>query len=119
MRHKPRLKVVTSMDLMQCRGDEKWIIYDKNVRKDHGHKASKLHRLAKPGLTRYKLMLCVQWDLKFIIHYELLPPGKTIDSDLYCLQLMRFKEEVEKKCLESINRKSVVFTMITPDHSHL
>ncbi|GBP29280.1 Carbonic anhydrase [Eumeta japonica] len=51
--------------------------------------------IANPGLTRNKLMLCVWWDWK--VHYELLPPGKTIKSDLYCHQLIRLKQEVEKK----------------------
>ncbi|GBP64040.1 Histone-lysine N-methyltransferase SETMAR [Eumeta japonica] len=46
---------------------------------------------------------------KDIIHYELLPPGKTINSDLYCQLLMRFKQELEKKWPEFINRKAVVF----------
>ncbi|CAK1595888.1 unnamed protein product [Parnassius mnemosyne] len=55
-------------------------------------------------------MLCVWWDWKGIVYYELLPSGKTIDSDLYCQQLMRLKQEIEKKIrLESINRKGVVF----------
>ncbi|GBP41197.1 hypothetical protein EVAR_30635_1 [Eumeta japonica] len=35
--------------------------------------------------------------LKDIIHYELLPPGKSINSDFYYQQLMRLKQEVEKK----------------------
>ncbi|GBP70079.1 Mariner Mos1 transposase [Eumeta japonica] len=52
-----------------------------------GEQASQI--IAKPGLTRNKLMLCVWWDWKGIIHYEFLPPGKTIKSDLYCQQLMR------------------------------
>ncbi|GBP31732.1 Histone-lysine N-methyltransferase SETMAR [Eumeta japonica] len=41
--------------------------------------------------------------------YELLPPVKTIVSNLYCQQLMRIKQEVEKKWPERINRKGVVF----------
>ncbi|GBP87066.1 Aldo-keto reductase AKR2E4 [Eumeta japonica] len=49
------------------------------------------------------------WDWKGIIHYELLPQGKTINSDLYCQNLMRFKQEAEKKRPEAINRKGVVF----------
>ncbi|GBP38736.1 Histone-lysine N-methyltransferase SETMAR [Eumeta japonica] len=60
---------------------------------------------AKSGLTPNKLILCVWWDWKGIIHYELLPPGKIISSDLYCQQLMRLKQEVEKKRLKLINRK--------------
>ncbi|GBP47220.1 hypothetical protein EVAR_20223_1 [Eumeta japonica] len=47
----------------------------------------------------------VWWDAKGIIRYELLPPGK--DSDLYCQQLMRLKQEVEKKRLELVQQKSV------------
>ncbi|GBP74868.1 hypothetical protein EVAR_99693_1 [Eumeta japonica] len=36
-----------------------------------------------------------------------LPMSKTINSDLYCKQLMRLKQEVEKKRLKLINRKGV------------
>ncbi|GBP69946.1 Histone-lysine N-methyltransferase SETMAR [Eumeta japonica] len=43
------------------------------------------------------------------IHYELLRRGKTIKPDLYCQQLIRPKQEVEKKEPELINRKGVVF----------
>ncbi|GBP00765.1 hypothetical protein EVAR_76985_1 [Eumeta japonica] len=39
-------------------------------------------------------------------HYsEFLPLGKTINSHPYCQQLMRLKEEVEKKWLEVINNE--------------
>ncbi|TLM46186.1 hypothetical protein FEC26_18845, partial [Acinetobacter baumannii] len=91
-------------------GDEKWITYDKNVRERLWSKAGQASQtLAKPGLTRNKVMLCVWWDWKGIIHYELLPPGRTIDSELYCEQLMRLKQEVERKRPELINRRGVVF----------
>jgi len=33
--------------------------------------------VAKPGLTPRKVMLCVLWDWKGIVHYELLPPSQT------------------------------------------
>ncbi|GBP64890.1 hypothetical protein EVAR_49824_1 [Eumeta japonica] len=42
---------------------------------------------------------------KSLIHYELLPPDKTINSDLYCRQLIRLEQEVEKKRPELIKRK--------------
>ncbi|GBP13774.1 hypothetical protein EVAR_8000_1 [Eumeta japonica] len=45
--------------------------------------------------------------------------GKTINFYLYCQQLMRLKQEVEKKHPELTNRNGVVFTMITPDYTHL
>ncbi|GBP00945.1 hypothetical protein EVAR_2254_1 [Eumeta japonica] len=49
--------------------------------------------LGKPRLTRNKLMLCVRWDWKGIIHYELLPPDKIVNPDLYCQQLMKLKQK--------------------------
>ncbi|KAJ0183809.1 hypothetical protein K1T71_000232 [Dendrolimus kikuchii] len=78
-------------------GDEKWITYDKNVRKRSWSKAGQASQtVAKPGLTRNKVMLCVWWDWKGIIHYELLPPGRTIDSELYCEQLMRLNKKLRE-----------------------
>ncbi|KAJ0183521.1 hypothetical protein K1T71_001497 [Dendrolimus kikuchii] len=75
-------------------GDKKWITYDKNVRKRSWSKAGQASQtVAKPGLTRNKVMLCV-W---------------TIDSELYCEQLMRLKQKVERKRPELINRRGVVF----------
>ena len=55
----------------------------------HVAKGEYLHR---HGLASNKVMLSVWWDWKEIVHYELSPPGKTIDSDLYCQQLMKLKK---------------------------
>ncbi|GBP84031.1 Histone-lysine N-methyltransferase SETMAR [Eumeta japonica] len=64
--------------LMIDDGDEKWITYDKNVGKISWSKGKQAPQpIAEPGLTRNKLMLSLRWDLKGIIHYELLTPGKT------------------------------------------
>ncbi|GBP12132.1 Mariner Mos1 transposase [Eumeta japonica] len=42
-------------------------------------------------------------------YYEFLPQDKTINSDLYCQQLVKLKHEEKKKWPELINRKGVVF----------
>ncbi|GBP83831.1 Histone-lysine N-methyltransferase SETMAR [Eumeta japonica] len=47
--------------------------------------------------------------MEFEGFYGLLPPGKFINSDLYCQQLMRIKQEVKKNRPELINRKGVLF----------
>ena len=47
--------------------------------------------------------------MKWIIHYQLLPPDKIIDSDIYCQQLMMLKKAIEKNRPELENRKGVVF----------
>ncbi|GBP82055.1 hypothetical protein EVAR_52404_1 [Eumeta japonica] len=42
-------------------------------------------------------MLCVWRDWKEgRIHYELLPPGKTVNSDLYCQHLMSMERKKKK-----------------------
>ncbi|GBP22824.1 hypothetical protein EVAR_17178_1 [Eumeta japonica] len=46
-----------------------------------------------------------QWDWKGIIYYKLLLPAKTINSDLYWQELMRLKQEIEKKRPVSVKRK--------------
>ena len=42
-------------------------------------------------------MLLIWWDWKGILYYELLPPNKTINSNVYCEKLDKFKKEIEKK----------------------
>ncbi|GBP14213.1 Mariner Mos1 transposase [Eumeta japonica] len=90
---------------------------DKNVRKDRVQKvqasstsvelACCYSLIANPGLTGNKIMVCVWWDWKGIIYYELLLPGKTINSDLYYQQMMKLKQEVKKKRSDLINRNGV------------
>jgi len=52
--------------------DKKLITYDNNVRKRSWSKRGEAPQtVAKPGLTPRKMMLCVWWDWKGIVHYEL------------------------------------------------
>ena len=53
--------------------------------KDRGKEREKAQTIAKPGLTK-KVILCVWWDWKGIVHYELLSLNQTINSELYCEQ---------------------------------
>lgn len=74
-------------------GDEKWVTYDNVKRKRSWSKADEAAQtVAKPGLTARKVLLCVWWDWKGIIHYELLRYGQTLNADLYCQQLDRLKK---------------------------
>lgn len=91
-------------------GDEKWITYDNVVRKRSWSKRGEASQtVAQPGLTARKVLLCVWWDWKGIIHHELLPYGQTLNSDLYCQQLDRLKLAIDQKRPELVNRKGVVF----------
>jgi len=85
-----------------------WITYDNNVRKRSWSKQDEaLQMIARSELTPKKVMLCLM-GLEKIVHYELLPPGKTIDSDLYCQQL-RLKRLIQEKWSELINKRNIVF----------
>jgi len=88
--------------------DKKWITYDNPTRKRSWiKKGEKAQAIAKPGLMRKKVMLW--WDWKRIIHYELLLSNQTINSELYCEQLQRLQQAIERKRPELINRRDVVF----------
>jgi len=78
-------------------GDEKWITYDNPTRKRSWiKKGEKAQAIAKPELTRKKVMLCVWWDWKGIVHYELLSSNQTINSELDCEQLQRLQQAIEE-----------------------
>ncbi|GBP62587.1 hypothetical protein EVAR_47024_1 [Eumeta japonica] len=47
--------------------------------------------------VKKRVMKVIVSNTKGIIHYELLPPRKTNNSDLYCQQLIKLMQEVEKK----------------------
>ncbi|GBP50438.1 Histone-lysine N-methyltransferase SETMAR [Eumeta japonica] len=72
--------------------------------KDGGRDRVTLGRLMLPDANSKLLFVCGR-----IVLYELLPPSETFNSELYCQELLRFKQEVEKENLELINRKGVVF----------
>jgi len=86
-------------------GDEKWVTYDNVRRKRSWSKSGEAAQtVAKPGLTARKVLLCVWWNWQGIIHYELLPYGQTLNSDLYCQQLDRLKAALMQKGPSLINR---------------
>jgi len=60
-------------------GDEKWIIYNNIERKRSWGKRNELPlAILKAGLHSKKVMLCVWWDWKRILYYELLANNETI-----------------------------------------
>jgi len=42
-------------------------------------------------------MLCIWWDMRSVVYYELLKPSETINSQRYQLQLMRLKQAIQAK----------------------
>lgn len=93
-------------------GDEKWVTYDNIVCKRSCSKRDEAAQMvAKPGLTTRKVLLCIWWDYKEIIHYELPPSSQTLNSEIYCQQLTHLQEAIDQKRPELANRKGVVLKL--------
>ena len=54
-------------------------------------------------------MLCIWWDWKGVLHYELLLVNQTINSNKYCSQLDQLKAALDEKRQELVNRKCIIF----------
>lgn len=78
-------------------GDEKWVLYV-NVKRKHQwiDKEKTAEREVKRDLHPQKIMLCVWWDCKGVVWFELLPPNTTITANLYCQQLQRLSEKLSE-----------------------
>jgi histone-lysine N-methyltransferase SETMAR len=66
-------------------GNEKWILYNNVQRKCSWAECGQPSLpAAETGIHPKKVMLCIWWNLKGILNYELLNPNETIMADRYC-----------------------------------
>ena len=102
-KHEPFLKRLVT-------GDEKWILYENpEWKRSWSQRNQPPQRCAKPGLHPRKVLLCVWWDYKGILYFELLSSGDTINSDKYCTQLEKLREVLAEKRPGLVNRNNVIF----------
>ena len=64
---------------------------------------------SKADIYQKKVMLSVWWDFTGIVYFELLPRNQTINSNVYCRQLMKLDKEIKEKQPELATRKGVTF----------
>ena len=64
--------------------------------------------VAKRDWFSRKTLLCIWCNFEGVIHYELVPNNRTIDTDLYCAQLDRMYAELSRKYQALINRKRLL-----------
>ena len=90
-------------------GDEKWIHYDKPKRKKSYVKpVQPAKSTAKPDIRDAKVMLCIWWDKKGALYYELLKPGENINREHYRTQLIRLKRAIAEKRPEYATRHKAI-----------
>lgn len=86
-------------------GDEKWIYFDNPKRKRSWTDPGKAPKSTpKPNIHGKKVLLCIWWDLKGVLYYELLQPGETVTAMRYKEQLIKLKQETATKRLEWATR---------------
>jgi histone-lysine N-methyltransferase SETMAR len=91
-------------------GDKNWIVYNHvEQKRSWGRQGERPLSTPKAELHQKKVMLCIWWDWKEILYYNLLPRNQTINSDVYCSQLNRLKAAIDQERPELVNRKGVVF----------
>jgi histone-lysine N-methyltransferase SETMAR len=79
-------------------GDEKWVLYVNHTRKKQWLPSGQEPEPdPKAPLHPKKVMLCVFWDYKGVIWYELLPYGKTITARVYSHQLHQMAQSLQEK----------------------
>ena len=76
---------------------------------DHGANTMNQHKPHRKVNCIQKSMVLVWWDYKGVVFFELLPRNQTINSDVYCQQLMKLDVEIKEKRPELSNREGVVF----------
>lgn len=93
-------------------GDEKWIHYDNPKRRKSWVKPGQPSTsVAKLNIHGSKLLLCIWWDQRGVIYYELLKPKETITGDRYRLQLMRLSRAMKEKRPEYSERHDKVILL--------
>lgn len=75
--------------------DEKWCLYSNMTRRrSWTNKGTTAQPQAKADLHQKKLMVCVWWDVKGVIHWEMLERNQSINAQLYCQQLQRVADAI-------------------------
>ena len=90
--------------------DEKWILYN-NVEQKRlwGKRNEPPPTTSKAGLHPKKVRLCIWWDWKGVLYYELLPENQMINSNKYCSRLDQLKAALDEKRPELANRIRIIF----------
>jgi len=65
-----------------------------------------------------KTMLCVWWDQKGVIYYELLKPGETVNTEHYRQQMINLNQALCEKRLEYQKRQHKVILLHDNAPSH-
>jgi histone-lysine N-methyltransferase SETMAR len=79
-------------------GDEKWIFFrNPNNRNQWLQPGQTGTPVVQTGRFERKIMLCVWWNFKGIVHWELVENGRAVNGELYAEQLGRLHEALSHR----------------------
>jgi [histone H3]-lysine36 N-dimethyltransferase SETMAR len=79
-------------------GDEKWIFFENPKRgKSWTEPGTAPNTIAKQDRFGKKALLCVWWDQRGLVYYELLKPGETVTGERYEEQMICLEEALDEK----------------------
>ena len=82
-------------------GDGKWMLYNyMKWKRSRGKWNKPLPTTPKASLHPKKVMLCIWWDCKAVLYYELFLENWTINSNKHCSQLDQLKAALTEKLPE-------------------
>ncbi|GFX25469.1 histone-lysine N-methyltransferase SETMAR [Trichonephila clavipes] len=88
---------------------EKWVLYGTPKRSKHlSSPEDTVPHSARPPMHPRKIMLCVWWTCRQVVHYELLPKGQMVIADIYSQQLEHVHPALNQKELALVNQKGVL-----------
>ena len=101
-------------------GDEKWILCNNVERKRSWGKWNEPPPTPpKASLHPKKVVMCIWWDWKGVLYYELLLENQAINSNKYCSHLDQLKAALSEKHPELVNRKRIIFHQDNQDRMFL
>ena len=93
-------------------GDEEWIFYDNPKKKKYyAWSIVAINFNINTMADDSKIMLCIWWNQKDLVYYELLKPGDFITDDRYRLQLIRLSRALREKRPEYEQRHNKVILL--------
>ncbi|QQP56022.1 Transposase [Caligus rogercresseyi] len=98
--------------LAEAFSDEKWIYFE-NPKRNKSWVTPGEPSTSTPRPNRYgrKTMLCVWWDQKGVIYYELLKPGETVNTQRYRQQMTDLDRVLREKRPEYQQRQHKVILL--------
>ena len=88
----------------------KWILHNEEEwNRSWGKQNEQPTTTPKTGFHLKKVRLCIGWDWKDVLSYELLLESQMINSNKYCSQLDQMRAALNEKHPELVNKNHIIF----------